>query len=103
MVEGTVQGLDISFPVSLSPPSPSPATPLTTPTDDDDVNSCEEVRGEREFVAMEATVAVGMREERAAIKSEAEMGLREYSKLDSSGVEGGGDTRGVAVALPEEF
>ena len=44
-----------------------------------------------------------MREERAAIKSEAQIGRQGwYSRLVSRGVEGGGETRGVAVALAEE-
>ena len=70
---------------------------------DDDEISCDDVSDEEEVVAT-VTVAVEMREERAAMRSEAEMGRHEGSSvLASSGVEGGGDTRGVAVALAEEF
>ena len=106
MVDGTVQGLDSSRTFCFTPPpSPSSPSPPFTATSDADADriSCEEVNGDREFVAME-TVAVGMREERAAIRSEAEIGRQGwYSKLVSRGVEGGGDIRGVAVALAEEF
>ena len=42
---------------------------------------------------------VGISEESAVIRSDAEIGRHGTSVLDSSGVDGGGDTNGVELAL----